>query len=379
MTVVIAHRGASAAHPPGNTLAAFAAARSLGADWVELDVRITADDALVVHHDDHLADGGVIAELVAGDLPDWVPTLAAALDACAPMGVNVEIKVDRPSAATLAGDRLVDGTIALVLAAPPVGGLVVSCFDWSVADRIAREAPEVPTALLAFDLTNGPDMVEAAVTAGHRAINPWDPFVTPELVERAHGAGVEVHSWTVDDPARMVALAAMGVDGIITNVPDVARGCSTPRRRGARRVVIARPRCRHRRRRDDQVEHCGLVAQGEVLHLAQVIAVDLVGERPVARRSRVEVTSSDVGQCRLDRSRRPDPRAEATTLSRGTASRVRSVTTESAWSRSAPGATLNGRVPTKVYGSVFSQIVNNPSSTVGRPSILTANRGRLRS
>ena len=223
MTVVTAHRGASAAHPPGNTLVAFTGARIQGADWVELDVRITADGALVVHHDDHLADGSVIAELAAGDLPEWVPTLAAALDACAPMGVNVEIKADRPPAATPAGDRLVADTVALLLAAPPPGGLVVSCFDWSVADRIAREAPAIPTALLAFDLANGPDIIEAAVAAGHRAVNPWDPFVTSEFVDRAHVAGVEVHSWTVDDPERMAVLVAMGVDGIITNVPDVAR------------------------------------------------------------------------------------------------------------------------------------------------------------
>ena len=55
--LVVAHRGASAAHPPGNTVAAFAAAVALGADWVELDVRLTADGALVVHHDPDLPDG----------------------------------------------------------------------------------------------------------------------------------------------------------------------------------------------------------------------------------------------------------------------------------------------------------------------------------
>ena len=224
MTVVTAHRGASAAHPPGNTLDAFSGARILGADWVELDVRRTADGTLVVHHDHHLADGAVIAELTADALPEWIPTLAAALDACAPMGVNVEVKVDHPEAATPTGERLVSDTVALLLAAPPVGGLVVSCFDWSVADRIAREAPAIPTALLAFDLANGPDIIEAARAGGHGAVNPWDPLVTPDLVDRAHRAGIEVHTWTVDDPGRMTALVAMGVDGIITNVPDVARG-----------------------------------------------------------------------------------------------------------------------------------------------------------
>ena len=62
MVRVIAHRGASAAAPE-NTIEAFLLARELGADWVELDARRTRDGAIVVHHDDTLADGRVIVEL----------------------------------------------------------------------------------------------------------------------------------------------------------------------------------------------------------------------------------------------------------------------------------------------------------------------------
>ena len=91
MTRIIAHRGASRAEPE-NTLAAFRRAGEMGADGVELDVRRTADDRLVVHHDATLPDGRVIRTVAAADLPDSVPTLAAALDACADMFVNVEIK-----------------------------------------------------------------------------------------------------------------------------------------------------------------------------------------------------------------------------------------------------------------------------------------------
>jgi glycerophosphoryl diester phosphodiesterase len=54
-------------------------------------------------------------------------------------------------------------------------------------------------------------------------VNPWDRFVDEALVARAHGAGIEVNSWTVDDPQRIAALGALGVDAVITNVPDVAR------------------------------------------------------------------------------------------------------------------------------------------------------------
>lgn len=223
MTLVIAHRGASHAHPPGNTVEAFRAARQLGADWVELDVRPTADDVLVVHHDERLPGGGLIAELAASEVPDWVPTLAAALDACEGMGVNVEIKVDPPVAATAAQDRLVRRTVELLVDLATPERFLVTSFDWPVVDRVRSLAPQLPTGLLGFDLSKGPDLLDAAAAGGHAAVNPWDPFVTPELVDRAHGLGLQVHTWTVDDPARVAEVVAMGVDGVITDLPDMAR------------------------------------------------------------------------------------------------------------------------------------------------------------
>lgn len=222
MTLVIAHRGASAAHPPGNTLEAFRAAAEMGADWVELDVRPAADGTLVVHHDDRLGDGRLVAETPPGALPEWVPALDAALAACAPMGVIVEIKIDVPIAGTPRQDRLVDDVAALLLGRHGPSAFLVTSFDWSVADRVRRLTPDLPTGLT-FDLAHGPDPVEAAFRGGHATINPWDHSVTAELVERAHRHDVAVHTWTVDDPDRMASLAAMGVDGLITNVPDVAR------------------------------------------------------------------------------------------------------------------------------------------------------------
>ena len=63
----------------------------------------------------------------------------------------------------------------------------------------------------------------ACVRAGHAALHPYDATVTPELVTACHDAGLRVNVWTVDDPARILELAEMGVDGVVTNVPDVAR------------------------------------------------------------------------------------------------------------------------------------------------------------
>lgn len=223
MTLVIAHRGASGAHPPGNTIEAFRAARQLGADWVELDVRPTADGQLVVHHDHHLPDGRIIATMAAAERPDWVPTLAAALDACDGMGVNVEIKVDPPVAGTAAQDALVAGTVELLVATGTPERFLVTSFDWPVMAEVRSLAPQLPTGLLAFDLSSGPDVLEVAAAQGHRSVNPWDPFVTAELVERARQLHLEVTTWTVDDPNRVDALVQLGVHGIITDFPDMVR------------------------------------------------------------------------------------------------------------------------------------------------------------
>src|SRR4051812_45476130 len=104
-TDIFAHRGASAAFPE-NTVEAFRAAGAMGAQWVELDVRRTADGALAVHHDARLPDGRSIVEIRAADLPSSVPSLADALAACAPLGVNVELK-------NLPGDEDFDPAVAM--------------------------------------------------------------------------------------------------------------------------------------------------------------------------------------------------------------------------------------------------------------------------
>src|SRR4051794_10674132 len=84
VVLVLGHRGAPV-EAPENTIAAFVAAGRLGADGVELDVRRTADGALVVRHDATVPGAGRISALEAGDLPEDIPILEAALDACAGM------------------------------------------------------------------------------------------------------------------------------------------------------------------------------------------------------------------------------------------------------------------------------------------------------
>src|ERR1700735_5269400 len=93
MTAVFAHRGCTEGFTE-NTVGAFAEARRRGADGVELDVRLTADGALAVHHDAEIEGLGPLAHLGGTALPAYVPLLADALGVCEGLVVNVEIKND---------------------------------------------------------------------------------------------------------------------------------------------------------------------------------------------------------------------------------------------------------------------------------------------
>lgn len=217
-------------------MAAFELARELGADGVELDARTTRDGIVVVHHDHRLADGRAIREIAAAALPDGVPDLPTVLDACSGMLVNVEIKTDDgeafdphdPTPAALSD------LITQRSAASMTDRVLVSSFDADAVGRFHQLAPGIPTALLTLRLDDPAAIAAAAARAGHVAIHPWDPTVDPAVVAAAHAAGVALNVWTVDDPDRVRQLAAMKVDAIVTNVPDVARaaldGGGTPSR-----------------------------------------------------------------------------------------------------------------------------------------------------
>ena len=215
MTQVWAHRGASAVEPE-NTLRAFAAAVRLGADGIELDVRRTADGAAAILHDAHLPDGRPLASVAAADLPAEVPLLDAALDACAHLTVNIEIK-EPPELAEL--------VVAEVRNRGSAARVVVSSFDLGTVDRVHTLDPGIPTALLAMhgrDRTAAATLIDLCRRRGHGAVHPYDIAVDEHFVQLASAAGLDVNVWTVDDPARIAALGELGVHAVVTNVPDVA-------------------------------------------------------------------------------------------------------------------------------------------------------------
>jgi glycerophosphoryl diester phosphodiesterase len=227
---LIAHRGACR-DAPENTLAAFRLARAAGADGVELDVMRCATGEVVVFHDDDLrrlagraerVDALPLAALREVDLGrgQHVPLLSEVLEELGPhLLVNIELKIER-----LRDDGLA-GAVAELLRRFRLGRrALVSSFNPLAVARFGRLAPEVPTALLFHRQQRLP--LRRAWAA--RLLSPLALHPEAELVDAiALGAwrrqGYAVHVWTVDDPHAVAALAAMGVDGIITNEPARAR------------------------------------------------------------------------------------------------------------------------------------------------------------
>jgi len=217
-TSVIAHRGASKAERE-NTVEAFRRAGQMGAEAVELDVRRTADGVLVVHHNPGFEDGRVIATMEYGELPSHVPTLTDALDACAGMWVNVEIKNDPEEPDFDPTESIADDTIALLVDRDEDHRWVISSFRMETVDRCRALAPTIRTAWLCIAAPEG--VARTLLAKGHIALHPWVAMLTEEVVDECHAAGVQVNTWTCDDPARMKELMRWGIDGICTNVPDV--------------------------------------------------------------------------------------------------------------------------------------------------------------
>jgi glycerophosphoryl diester phosphodiesterase len=222
--LVLAHRGASRAATE-NTPEAFRLALTLGADGVELDARRAARGDLVVYHDPELA-GMPVRRLVGPPLP----ALAAALDASTGGLVNVELKTD--------GDTPCGVAAALCGLLHRRGGrdrVLASSFD-PVALRTVRVLrPEIPTALVVGPEGDLGAALREAARLHHRALHPKSELVDRSLVARARALGLALHVWTVNDADELQRLARLGVDGLITDVPDIALAVlSAPAQSGPR-------------------------------------------------------------------------------------------------------------------------------------------------
>ena len=149
-------------------------------------------------------------------------TLEDVIDACGEMGVNIEIKNDPSEDDFDPEHRMVPAIVKIARAKLSRDRTLITSFDMGAVNAVHDIDPNMPTGFLTDD-DIGPEVsIGRASAHAHVAINPWDDIVTPRWVATAKEAGLAIYVWTVDDPKRMNVLANMGVDGIITNVPDVA-------------------------------------------------------------------------------------------------------------------------------------------------------------
>jgi len=216
---VLAHRGASG-HALENTLEAFRAARTLGADGVELDVHGSLDGVMVVHHDASIPGLGAIAALSRARIShaqlgngEAVPTLQDVLQVIPGLEVWIEIKgLGRGQEVEL---------LAAITRGPGPERCRVHSFDHGLVGRLHRLAPELPLGLLTTEQMGNP--AGALAAAGAVALWPAHRLVDADLVSAVHGASAEVIAWTVNDPAEARRLASCGVDALCGNYPERLR------------------------------------------------------------------------------------------------------------------------------------------------------------
>ena len=227
--LVIAHRGASATAPE-NTLAAFRLAAEQHTDFVELDVQESADgQVLVVHDSDLMKVGrdatkiweGDAAQLRAVDIGSYrgpqfsaerVPTLAEALATCkGRCRVVVELKSYGHN------QQLEERVVAIVEAAGMEGDCIFMSLDHEMMRKLKALRPSWRVGLLVAKAMG--DLTE--LKADFLAVEAR--MATRRFVWRAHRAGQDVYIWTVNDPAWMLMGLSRGVDGLITDKPDLAR------------------------------------------------------------------------------------------------------------------------------------------------------------
>lgn len=227
MIEVWAHQGA-AAYAPGNTLPAFALAHRMGADGVELDAQLSADGQVVVIHDETVdrttgLHGKVMdftaAELAAMDAGEGagIPTLDQVLALLAPTGMRVNIELKNSNEYY---PGLEQAVLDVVDAHDMAERVVYSSFN-HVSLAMLRPLTSSPIGVLTGDVTFEP--WNYAPTFRATALHPhFRMLAIPHYVEQAHEAGLSVHPWTVDAEEDLAWMARLGVDVVISNIPDRA-------------------------------------------------------------------------------------------------------------------------------------------------------------
>ena len=259
------HRGVRG-HAPENTLPGFELAATMGVTTLELDVGVTRDGVVVIHHDRALnpdlargPDGRWIAEprplirsLSFDELQRYdvgrirpgseyarsfpqqkpldgtrIPRLSELFArAGSKLRFNIETKIS-PQAPqeTLPPEPFARALLAEIRKAGVEKRTTIQSFDWRTLKVVEREAPEIETAYLTGSRNADPEKVHAA--GGHL----WSPdfsTLTPENVAAARRLGLKIIPWTVNERADIERILKLGVDGIISDYPDRVRAVLKP-------------------------------------------------------------------------------------------------------------------------------------------------------
>lgn len=224
---ITAHRGASTSAPE-NTLPALQAAIDAQADFVEIDVRETADGIPVLCHDSLLkrtsGESGSLqdytyAELSVFDFGGWfsdsyknvpIPTLEQALETCkGHIRMNIELK---------SGETLTETVLELLELHDMENQVVLSSTKLPYLKEAKEKKPEIPAGYIASSPC--PWLLEEEIIDFFSVSSAW---VTEDFVTQAHRLGKEVHIWTVDTSEALLAADALGVDNVITDCPKLAK------------------------------------------------------------------------------------------------------------------------------------------------------------
>lgn len=219
---LVAHRGLHD-EPAGareNTLAAVRDAIEAGLAWIEIDVRVTADGAVVLLHDATLqrlwGDRRAVAEVPLEQVRELgggemrIPLLSEALELVAASEATLLIDIDEPEVA-LPAARMVEANGTRARTA------------WCGHPESVRRIREVVPDALVWTPWYSTEPPTATQLDGVSLINAQHLLVGPAFVESVHAQGVEVAVWTVDDGDQAAHLAAIGVDSITTNQPGTVR------------------------------------------------------------------------------------------------------------------------------------------------------------
>jgi glycerophosphoryl diester phosphodiesterase len=222
--LVFAHRGGSALAPE-NTIAAFDNGLALGADGLELDVHLSRDGVVVVHHDPTLNRTTTLTGPLAARTADElrraaVPSLADVLTRYPDVRIIVEMKVNRP--------ELAAGVIDAIRRAGAVERVCLGSFGWRVLRAARAIEPSIATSAAREEVRwwlyrswcRWP--VARVGYSGFQVpeVSGATRVVSPRFVDYAHRAGLGVQVWTVDEEADARRLLGWGVDALITDRPD---------------------------------------------------------------------------------------------------------------------------------------------------------------